>query len=613
MARASVLLALPLLVLGCGSAAEPVRVLELGESIQVDWPRELRHTRPPKSLRTQSIGAVAEPGRVVELVMYDDERNFDTRAALLAPPGATYRVPVRPPAGSELRLGLGYVVYKDRPAQRIGYRVRVLSAAGGDSETLLAEEVMTSPKGGWRDHRLSLARWAGQDVVLELAVERGPPAEQVVWAAFSAPEILPGRQRQDGPHVILVSLDTLRADHLGCYGYRRPTSPHLDALAARGFRFAQAVSQSPWTRPSHKSLFTGQYPLSRGGAEAERFATVLWRAGYRTGALTGGGQVASRFGFATGFESYRESNWTRRPEEIAAWFDEAPGRKSFLFLHTFEIHDPYDHAGFAEHMPAGRLRPGFDTKKWWALRQQGLSEDERAYVEALYDGGIRFTDAVLGRVFAELEERGILERAIVVVTSDHGEQFFEHGSWRHGSNVYDHQLLVPLILHLPPDLERAVGGGGQVIEQQVELMDVYPTLLDLLGLEPPQGLQGQSLRPLLAGEGRPPDALAFAEHTNISRESKALRSRRLKLIYSYPRHKGPGDHAKLKLFDLARDPREQHNLAAERAELAARLRSKVETLIGIGGSPPEFEEEVPKGLDPELRQELEALGYVGGG
>jgi arylsulfatase A-like enzyme len=579
--------------------------VERGDGVVVHGPQR----GSPAGLKLSAIGALPAPARVADVVMFAGPKNYDSRAALLVARGASYRFPLRVPRRASLRLGLGYIVDPAATGRPIRYRVRVQPTAGGEATVLLAEELLTAGDGVWQDRTVSLAPWAGREVVLELAVERARRAEAgpAVWPAYAVPEIVPGRLEEDGPHVVLVSLDTLRADHLGSYGYDRPTSPFLDRLAGGGFRFATAVSQSPWTRPSHQSLFAGRYPLSRGSGAVEPLALGLWRAGYRTGAITGGGQVSFRFGFHPGFETYRVSDWVRAPEIVTDWLDEAPGRKTFLFLHTFEIHDPYDHATFAEGLPRGRIRAGFGQRNWWGLRR--ITAEEKAYVEALYDGGVHFTDQALGKLFAALEERGFLERAIVIVTSDHGEQFWEHDSWRHGSTVYDHQLLVPLILHLPPDRRRAFG-GAKVIEEQVELIDVYPTVLDLLGLAAPAGLQGRSLVPLLAGRGDAGERFAFAEHTNVPRESKGLRTLRWKLILSYHRNPKQGTGEKLELYDLLRDPDEQENLAAERPDLVARLRSRLDALRRGGEGTP-FEEEVPADVDPALRQELEALGYVG--
>lgn len=597
---------------GCRRAPETpvVRLIEQQEGASARWPFAGRR-RPPARVTRATMGAVPEPGEALEITMYDQAGNYDSRAALVLPRGGRYRFEVTPPPGAELRLSLGYVIVEGiDEALRCQVRVAPLEdGTAGAFATLLDETLRMQEKGRWVDRRVPLEAWSGRPIVLELRVPSPRTRDAAVWAAFAHPEILPPEPPRQGPDVILISLDTLRADHLSAYGYERETSPHLDRLAAGGYRFATAVSQAPWTRPSHRAMLRGQHPLSHGPVEAPPLPLLLWRAGYRTGAITGGGQMSFRFGFHEGFETFRQAPWVRSPSVVTEWLDEQPGRSSFLLLHTFEIHDPYDHSTFAEGLPAGRFAPGFGRDTWWRARGTELSAAEREYVEALYDSGIRFTDEALGRLFAALDERGILDRAIVIVTSDHGEQFWEHGSWRHGGNVYDEMLLVPLIVHLPPGL--VDGRPGRVIRQQVASIDIVPTVLDLLGLPVPEGVQGRSLRPLLEGAEETAEPVhAFAEHTNVSRESKALRTGRLKLIYSYPRSKGPLEERSLALFDLVADPGESRDLAAEQPELARLLEAQLLEILGRG-STASFEEEVPADIDPELRRELEALGYLG--
>jgi arylsulfatase A-like enzyme len=199
----------------------------------------------------------------------------------------------------------------------------------------------------------------------------------------------------------------------------------------------------------------------------------------------------------------------------------------------------------------------------------------------------------------------------VVVTSDHGEQLWEHGSWRHGQNLYDEQILVPLLLRLPPALARELGvEPGTVVERQVELVDLYPTLLDLLGVAREHPVQGRSLLPLLTGgEWTPRDA--FAEHTNIKTwERKAFRSDRFKFVKSIPRptRRARGATPYFELYDLRRDPEERTDLSERHAEVVERLD---ERLRALGASLQGLEDELPEDLDPELRKQLEALGYLG--
>lgn len=618
LAAALALLGLAAGFLGaCRGEGPPPPVIRLlgGGGSQVEAAGAIPDFEPPDGV-TAGVGELAVAGALQRVAMVGD-LGWDSRAALVGGQGTRYRFRVDLPAAPALRVGLGYDPPPEgEPGGSVRHLVSVLptNAAGGAPgpgaepwEVVVDETVAAAAPGGWRDVEVSLARWAGETVLLQL--ETGSDGGRV--AAWSAPEVVSLAGQEEGWDLLLISLDTLRADHLSGYGYHRPTSPELDALAAGGLRFATAVAQAPWTRPSHRSLLTGLYPVSHGELASPLLSEILWRAGYRTTAVTGGGQIDPRFGFDRGFESYRIDDWVEAPERIARALEDHRGRKQFLFLHTYRIHDPYDDLRFTEGLPAGRIGASFGEADWAALGKD-LTADERNYVKALYDGGIADTDRALGELFEAMTERGLLERTVVVVTSDHGEQFWEHGSWRHGQNLYDHQLLVPLVVHLPPRLARRLDARGRVIADQVELADLYPTLLELLEVPLEHRVQGRSLMPLLEGRELPPRD-AFAENTNIkSFERKAFRSKRFKLVKSIPRQaardRGVTEPI-FELFDLRRDPEERYDVSPRHAELVELLDGRLNALgAGLSG----LDEEVPEGIPEDLRRRLEALGYLGG-
>ena len=617
-----------------GELAAPTfqRLLEAGPTGTVSG------AAPPSGSREAAewarLGSPPPGGAATRVLMAGvDSRSYDSRVALVAAPGTVYRYRADVPEGAVLRVGLGYPRPKpDQPSQRLRYRIAARAHAvgdddGGDGEaggagaarperTLLDEAATTSRDGRWLDRELALTPWAGETVEISFALEGDPGAV----GAWSAPELFVPGERPDGWDVILVSLDTLRADRLGAYGYRRPTSPRLDALAREGVLFRTAIAQAPWTRPSHASMLMSRYPGEAGRATTPTLAEALWRAGWRTTALTGGGQVDYRFDiFQRGFESFQATHWIDDLESVVRLLEAGRSRRELLFLHTYKVHDPYVEATFTAGMPRGRLGPTFGKKDWERLGKR-LGPEERRYVSALYDGGVAWVDERLGALFDRLRDEGLLDRALVVVTSDHGEQFWEHGSWRHGMNVYDHQLHVPLIVRLPPALARRLvpGAGdealrGRVIADQVQLVDLYPTLLDLLGLPPQPELSGRSLRPLLTG-ATAPEREALAENTNIpTYERKTLRTTRFKFIVSTPRPwlRRKGMREGYELFDLRRDPGEKVDLAARHPEVAAFLHQRLKGLLG--GGQRTMDEELPAGLDAELEAQLRALGYGGGG
>ncbi len=611
------LLGVLLFALACREAPREVpavRLLDLAPGAEVRWPRQ-RTRRLPEAIDGPRTFRALRLGRVGRVAMFPAAREGDSRLSLLAPTPTRYDFVLTPPAGAVLELSLGYVPPAGAGGSKVGFSVFLTTADGG-GQVMLDLELETRPDGDWVDRRLDLADWAGREVSLTLQT-RGDDTEAPVWAAWGAPEIVSPPHPERGPDVILISLDTLRADRLGSYGYERPTSPNLDRLAARSVRFATAVSQAPWTRPSHQSMFSGFYPSSRDRPERPVLAEALRARGFRTEALTGGGQMDFRLGFADGFDGYRVFDWIRDLDELERCLEASAGRRRFLFLHTYEIHDPYTHTELVTgEIPEG-VEPRWD-KKLNALLRDELTDERKRLASELYDGGIAFADRRLGELFERFEARGVFERSIVVVTSDHGEQFWEHGSWRHGMNLFDHQLLVPLIVHLPPGVQDELGGGrrltGRVIEQQVRLVDLHPTLLDLLGVPLEHRVDGRSLVPLLEG-GELPEVDAFAESLNVKfRDAKALRSKNYKYVFSYPKAPGVerGIEQQRELYDLTRDPGEQHDLAADRPDAVAELDARLQTLLELLADPSELELDPDlEGLDPDLRERLEALGYLG--
>ncbi len=338
---------------------------------------------------------------------------------------------------------------------------------------------------------------------------------------------------------------------------------------------------------------------------------MLWEAGFTTAAITADGQLDPAFGFAEGFETYSTDYlWLRDISPAVSWLRAAPPEPFFLFIHTYEPHSPYVHTELTEGLDPGRAEPGFNSKQYKRLRRK-MSPTERRYVEALYDSGIRYTDGKIGELLDEVEQLGLLDNTIVVILSDHGEQFWEHGGWGHGKPQHEHQIRVPLILHLPPPRRRELrlAAYPAVVRQPVQLVDLYPTLLELLGVPLEHGVQGQSLVPILRGDRTPPRD-AFAEATRLKRwEVKSLRNRRYKLLSYYPMELDAKPARQL-LYDLANDPEERRDLAAEQPELVALLQQQLDRYLSAD-STAGFAPENPEDLDPELRRQLEALGYIG--
>ena len=592
---------------------------------------------PPDFLRGGIALSPNEPGvrRLAEIPMFlpGSTSGRDSRAALLAPTGSVHRFQLLVPPDAVLRTAAGYAILPKDVGRALRFQARIWPMLLRDGipreitslddptprELVLDQHVVVADDGAWQPLTADLALWAGQLVMLELRVveERHESAElppEPVWAGWAAPEIVERDTRQDGFDLLWISLDTLRADRLGAYGYaRRPTSPNLDRLAETGVVFETAISQAPWTRPSHRSMFSGNYPSSNHGYASEPLALLLWRAGWRTAALTGGGQVDARMGFHPGFGTYRVQYWHEDLEPVKRWYEANEGRRSFLFLHTFAIHDPYtDHRfAHAEGLPSGRIGDRFGRDEWVDWQYQ-LSAEEQAYVDALYDGGVAALDETIGQLVSWLETSGRLDRTLVVITSDHGEQLFERGGWRHGSEVYDDQILVPAILSLPPALRlRLVGESGTApprIAEQIQLVDLYPTVLELLDVPLDHEVQGRSLVPLLRGESLE-SRLAFSENVNIDAyERKAFRTPRWKLIWQTPKGSRAEEMQEVvRLYDLTRDPGEHVDVSHEHREAVVEQLSRMQRLVEGGAA---SDDEVPDDLPPDLKERLRALGYV---
>jgi len=343
------------------------------------------------------------------------------------------------------------------------------------------------------------------------------------------------REKKARGRFILISLDTLRADHLGAYGYARPTSPFIDSLAARGTLFENAVVQLPGTLPSHMSIFTGLYPPEHGvypetalSPLVRTLPEILRQEGFRTAGHTEGGYVAGRYGFARGFEEWSdESPMVERAGELVKsreavkrtfgrgleFLKKVGDREAFfLFLHTYSIHDPYDPPEryrslyWSGPSPAGAFPPRGQDLAAFNRGERALVPQAVGYYRALYDAQINYTDDVLRGFFAGVAGLGLADSVTVILTSDHGEEFLEHGKLTH-EQVYHECLHVPLVVVRPGQRQ------GRRVSTLVQSIDIAPTLYELGGVpaarRPP--MSGRSLVPLLQGKGAPVARDAYAE------------------------------------------------------------------------------------------------------
>ena len=406
----------------------------------------------------------------------------------------------------------------------------------------------------------------------------------------------PGAARGGTPrNVLVVTLDTLRADHLGSYGYKGAQTPVLDALAARGARFAAATTTTPLTLSAHTSLFTGTWPTTHGVRDNTGFyvpdsvqtlAETLKAQGYRTGAFVGAFVLDGRWGLTQGFDTYFDdfdlSEDTHEPggHPAAGWRGGGPG------------------PAMARVGPARSPSSPGSTCTIRTRRTPRRPNSPRASPTTLvgaYDAEIAYADAQVGRLLAALDAAGRRDDTLVVVMADHGEQLGQHREQSHGFFVYDASVQVPLIIAGP-------GIAPRVVPDQVRIIDVMPTVLDLVGVTPPAAVQGTSLRPALDGQRQ--ELLAFSEtwyprfHFGWS-ELQAVRDGAFKFILAPTRE----------LYDLAKDPGELTNLAASDQARADRMERALRALVAQTTRADAAKG--PQAVDPAAEQRLRALGYVG--
>jgi len=418
-----------------------------------------------------------------------------------------------------------------------------------------------------------------------------------------------GERGDPRPDVVLVVVDTLRADRLGCYGYERETSPALDRFAAEGVRYARAFSQAPWTTPSIGSLMTSRFPTELGifhersilSEDEVLLAEALAAGGYETAAVVSHSFCSSEWNFDQGFERFDESNVlgheavtsaavTERALELLDGFGRGP---FFLWVHYFDPHFAYVfHDEFPFPGPPDYRGPVRDGMKYSLLRgmHAELTATDLEEVRRFYDSEVAETDHWIGALLDGLRARGLWDDALVIVTADHGEEFNDHGAMGHSRTLYQELVHVPLIVKYP----RGAGPAGLVDERAVALLDVYPTVLELAGLPAPAGLAGASL--LAPAQGSRPLVSETARRGGL----RSLVSGDYKLI----QHLSSGE---IELYDLAADPLERRDLSAADPARAEALRAQLEAWAGAvrPGRSTEVE------LDREDVERLEALGYTG--
>ena len=550
--------------------------------------------------------AVARPWKI--------DLDHEARNGLLALPGTPIEYRLEIPAGAVLRIGFGTETGARQPMAFVGQL-----DAGDETATLFDVPIDQPLSGRWHEREVDLSPFAGQDATLRLQARASGGEHDLVhaFAFWADPQVVAKAPEPAAlPNVVVISIDTLRADRLALYGYGRQTAPALDSWARRRAAvFLNTVAPSPWTIPSHVSMFAGLDPLRHGVNHPQpipghlpMMAELFRDAGYATMAVTGGGFMRPHRGFAQGFDRYRYWPLAKSDDElddgigrVLKWMDGAGDQPFLLFFHTYEVHEPYrrrepfftEFAGETDvdgevFIGLRNLQEGPDkgfilSKEffWQAnkrvAKRHELSDREMRELLDRYDSGIAYTDSRLARLLERLEADGLDRHTIVIVTSDHGEGLGEQGLAGH-SYLYDWNLLVPLLIATPEGM-----GRGKQIETQVRLVDLLPTTLELAGLDTPPGLDGVSLVPLLEGGQTSHPRTAWSS-VSFSNRGLALRfDNRFKYFFNHTAWAPL--HGREQFYDLRRDPQELDNLAGEshdteplRNQVLARLQSATTAL-----------------------------------
>lgn len=588
------------------------------------------------ALSSVSCGSPAPPGPPPYAVIHrvDEARGrhaeplklrTESRNALGLPAGDAFDVSLPAPARG--------IVFSTAARTPRAVRFTIRARAGGEWREIFSVTRSPGPP-AWLDHRVGaelIPPGATRFRFETAAVDQTAGEAMPYWGSI---RFLGGRPAlRDAPNVVLVSLDTLSAAHLSSFDNVPGVSPHIDAFLDESFSFRRAYAQYGNTLVSHASLFSGLFPRHHSLYPHSPFSTftslveTLAAAGYETAAVTEGAYVASNWGFGRGFDAYDDGSLGLETQmaghaqqtfdQAAAWLAErAEQNRFFLFVHTYEVHIPYVAESEAEEAVVRRITSGELRRFPAALQAQRtlghnngrnpLSPEDLAYLQALQSAEILRLDGIVGRFLERIEELGLDDDTLVVLTADHGDQFGEGGKVGHGNSLHNYVLHVPLGFRWPGRIRPGHS------DDPVQLVDVLPTVLELAGIPAPGALDGRSLAPLLRGEALPVRP-AFSEMLSALGECQrlgltdncrldryAVQTQRFKLISSsVPRSD--------RLYDLAEDPLETRDVSTEHPDELARLRALLARYLSTPAGASASSGSAP--LDAQTLRQLEALGY----
>jgi arylsulfatase A-like enzyme len=576
------------------------------------------------SVRPAGVDSLRARGTLAARVTLGHE----TRPALLLPLSSPTALNLDRAAPGSLRFAIAVSLL---PPGHPGVRFRL--TLGG--RPVFEETVPASRQDKWLERKVAIDP-RPSDSGLTFETQALADAPQVV-ALWGSPVLEMDHQPSDRPTLILVSIDCLRADHVGVYGYQKPTTPSIDELATEATVFRQASSASSWTIPSHTSMFTGLSPLVHGVSESQDrywagtakrlapsvpyLAEILAREGYDTAGVVSSVAMSPVYGFERGFGAYRlhPANAAEVVDSALDLARRAKGREQFLFVHFIDAHWPYlpmvdfreYEREFLDRFPPRPRDISELTRRLSGKAERARPEDAEE-ARALYDAAIAYVDRELGRLLLELRRMGSYEDSIIVVTSDHGESFHDHGTWGHGRNLYQELTHVPLVVKWP---RSALKGD---VSLPVGHVDLFPTLLEAAGITPPPN-EGMSLRAVLEQAAAVSSARAMV--MDVSWEDRFRRETMLSVKqgkwkyvavfpYGSPQELTWSSLVREELYDVEGDPREEENLAsAPEAEMGP-FRERARSYLAAARAFRARHRGGDLEIDEDVERSLESLGYV---
>ena len=550
----------------------------------------------------------------------------ETLRSLVPPIPSRLAFDIEVPVDAVLRFALGVFTF-DEPGLAAAVEFNLYVDAGNGEEEVFAGVVGRARPNLWFDREVDLLRWQGAKVRLIFETKqkgaRGDASgERRVLALWGNPVLSSRSVRSERPNVILISIDCLRSDHIGAYGYPRNTSPNIDAFAEDGVVFETAVSTSSWTLPTHMSMLTGLPPSIHGATKTHMLhdsvpylPDLLSGSGYRVDAFVSVPNLSQEYGFDRGFHTYEFDFSARASSSVDAAIDllgKGDGQTHFLFLHFIDVHTPYaPPEEFRERF--GERAPDIsDLLEQIRDDVPPSGQEQIDHAVNLYDGEIAYVDRELGRLFDHVKAQGLYDSSLIILTADHGEAFYEHGFWKHTQTLYEEMVRVPLIVKWPA--ESPTGRVPHLVSQ----VDVFPTVLAAVGLES-ETAWSKDLRRYADGT---PDTKRRVV-SEVSWKALATRPAVFKVVFRNEQSKYMATieaptlqeldvhgirHEEL--YDLRVDPGEAVNLASTSAGELRSFRQSLQAYLAEAKQLRSTRRGREVVVDELLRERLEALGYL---